>query len=230
MRRRRERRVHVAGSFLAPATVGLLLTSRLALASDDELRTGFLFRSDVTATSLVAYNWSNLSVVGASGESVHLEDVSFLPGAAVSINVGYSHDAPYRVGLGCTGQFGLVAGGGNGIPFTQIDGLLRLHFGPTFGFRWGARLPLELEVGLSYVRQDWIGSQVSIGSPQNGFPIDRGQQGALVGALVIWRPLGPRSIFGVAGGLDTSWTFVETPRGGAHAVTTGARLGVSVGL
>lgn len=70
-------------------------------------------------------------------------------GPRLGVNVGYGVSRLVRLGFGAGADFALDLATTQNIPFTDIDGWMRWFAGPTVGFRWGPRVPLELEVHLA---------------------------------------------------------------------------------
>lgn len=126
-------------------------------------------------------------------------------GPRLGVNVGYGVSRLVRLGFGAGADFALDLATTQNIPFTDIDGWMRWFAGPTVGFRWGPRVPLELEVHLAFTHQMPIGSQAVPG-------IDEG------------------SPFAVHGGVSYGWAFSGNSRQNANLLIGQLLLGVSVGL
>jgi hypothetical protein len=154
-------------------------------------------------------------------------------GPRLGVNVGYGVSRLVRLGFGAGADFALDLATTQNIPFTDIDGWMRWFAGPTVGFRWGPRVPLELEVHLAFTHQMPIGSQAVPGIDEGqASAYDLGSQmfGLKNGAILYYRPYGARSPFAVHGGVSYGWAFSGNSRQNANLLIGQLLLGVSVGL
>lgn len=154
-------------------------------------------------------------------------------GPRLAVNVGYGVSRLVRVGLGAGADFAMGLATTQNIPFTDIDGWIRWFAGPTVGFRWGPRVPLELEVHLAFTHQMPIGSQAQpliVGRPALAYELGSQMYGLKNGAILYYRPYGARSPFALHGGVSYGWSFTGTSRQNANLFIGSLLLGVSFGL
>lgn len=157
-------------------------------------------------------------------------------GPRLAVNLGYAPTRLVRLGLGASAAFALNAVEHQGIPNTELDGWMRWTVGPTVGFRFGPRVPLELEVGLAFSHSWIFGSQgFPADSDASLFDVGAKQFGTTSSALLFYRPGGPTSLFAVHAGLEGTWGLVQThPSDGSTTTNTAfihsLLLGLSLGL
>ena len=164
-----------------------------------------------------------------------LRDFSFatsmlVAGPLLGMNIGFAPSPQLRWGLRASLQGAAVLAGGQDIPSTGFNALLRATVGPTIGVRFAPQSPFELEFGLGFAAQMAVGSQNALGSPENRYPLGAAQYGVDALARGIWRPWGAKSAVGFQAGIDLGWAMTgerDTTTQGVQAVP---ELGLVVGL
>lgn len=218
---------------MAAALAVSLATNVAAAQPVGEAATGPLIKGELNLLGPgFAAQTTRFQAVDEDGD---LRDFSFssamlVAGPVVGLNVGFAPTQQLRWGLRGSLQGAAVLSGGQDIPFTDFDALLRITVGPTFGVRFAPQSPFELEFGLAFAAQLAAGSQVGIGAPENGYPLGSVQYGVDALARGIWRPWGAKSAIGFQAGIDLGWAMTgagETTTQGMQAVP---ELGLVVGL
>ena len=222
-------------SFRSLVPSGLVLTVAALLAPESaeaaEPVGGLLFRADASVAP-GAYRQYASNSAGQEAETY-----AATLGPRLALNLGYAPSRLIRLGFSASSDFSLNVIEHQGIPAAELDGWMRWVLGPTVGFRFGRRVPLELELGIG-VSHLWIfGSQWSIGNPIP-FDVSSKQFGSAGSALVVYRPGGPESVWGLHAGLLGGWGYskakepmsLSSDTTSTTAVTGSLLLGLSVGL
>lgn len=153
-------------------------------------------------------------------------------GPRLAFNFGYAPSRLVRLGLGFGADFAMNLFESQGIPSTQIDGWTRWFVGPTVGFRFGPRVPLELEASVAFANTASLGNGGTplIVGARTVYDFESPFYGMVNGAILYYRPDGPRSPFAVHGGVHYGWGFEGNSERNATFFTWSLLLGVSVGL
>lgn len=209
------------------AFAGLTMTSRKALAA--EPAKGWLFRGDAS----VAPGAYVQRVSNTAGEEA--EAYAALLGPRLGLNLGFAPSRHIRLGLAASADFAMNVAEKQGIPYTGLDAWMRWIVGPTVGFRFGPRAPWELEAGIGFSHLMFVGSQADICCPSPTYALGADQLGAAASALLMYRPGGADSIWGLHTGLLGGWGHLQQTSSpgnttSANAFTGSLLLGVSVGL
>lgn len=152
-------------------------------------------------------------------------------GPRLAFNVGYAPSRLVRLGLGFGADFAMNLFENQKIPSTEIDGWARWFVGPTVGFRFAPRVPLELEASVAFANLRPLGSSIQpviVGSSVYDFA--NPFYGMLNGAILYYRPSGARSPFALHGGVNYGWGFEGNSERNASFFTWSLLLGVSAGL
>lgn len=153
------------------------------------------------------------------------EAKGFALGPRIALNLGYAPSQMIRLGLGVGSDFAMNLTQEQNISQTDVDGWMRWFVGPTVGFRFAPRVPLELEASLAFAHMMHIGSQSTPDSAPK-YDLGESQFGMENGAILYYRPSGPRSLFAIHGGVRHGWAFGPN----SHTFTWSTVLGLSVGL
>ena len=209
--------------------LGLLLVPEAALAARP-VKDVVLFRADLSVVPSSYYQ----QVSSDSGDEANTFAVTL--GPRVGLNLGYAPSRLIRLGIGGAAAFTLNLADNQGIPSAQVDGWARWTVGPSIGFRFGPKVPIELDIAANFANFTSLGSQSSpLQGDPDGFDALAKQYGMTSTALLLWRPDGADSPFALHAGLEGTWGFGQaTAESGAGGSTTGfiqsILLGVSFGL
>jgi len=200
--------------------------------ASDTPATGPLIKLEVNAAGpgFAMQTTSFEDATGGSAEQFSFASPMLVFGPVVGLNLGYAPSQKLRVGLRGTASGTAVLAGGDGIPYTDFNAVMRLTGGPTVGFRFGPASPFELEFGLAFAGQMMAGGQAAIGAPDNGYPLGAVQYGVDALARAIWRPWGARSLIGFNFGVDVGWAAVPSGSSSTHAFLFTPEAGVVLGL
>lgn len=215
---------------IAVATLAALPSAAFA-APRDEPPTGLLLR--VQGHAIGAFSVTSTSFedrTGDSSERYAFETTHLFFGPAISANVGLGLGKRLRLGL--EGRYEVLPAtirSSGSLPFTSLDGWMRVALGPTLGYRFPSRTALELEGQLLFVQTNLLGGQAAIAAPENGFPLGSGLSGALVGGQLLWRPFGWDSLFALHGGLLGSLAHTGAESTDTKDLSLTAQLGVTLG-
>lgn len=176
-----------------------------------------LFRADFSAAPGVSFL-----------ETDENEDaLAFGLGSRAAFNLGYAPSQLIRLGFGAGADFAMNLAEDQNITQTDVDGFMRWFAGPSIGFRFAPRVPLELEASIGFAHMMHIGSQATSGvSEPPSYKVGAAQFGMENGAILYYRPGGPRSLFAIHGGVRHGWAYGPS----CHTFTWSTGLGVSVGL
>jgi hypothetical protein len=206
-----------------------------ALASEHSTRQpvkGLLLRLDVSAVGTFTQDETSFSVdaMGGDPEQLSFSSTGVAVGPKALVNLGFAPSRLVRLGayaaIEGAPQFSLEGS----IPNVSVDGHLRISVGPSVGFRFGPKTPLELELGLGVVRQQQMGMQTTIGSPDNRYPLGADKWGGEGGVKLFVRPGGAGDAFAFHVGLLGGLTVTSAGDTDTKAVLGGVELGVSLGL
>lgn len=195
----------------------------------DKRALGLLFRSDLS----LAPGGYVQHVANNSGDQA--DSYAAALGPRLALNLGFAPSRLVRLGLSVSTDFALNIVEEQNQPYTELDGWLRWIAGPTLGFRFGRRVPLELELGVGFSHILVIGSQAAIGDQALASSFGDPQFGPAASALLIYRPGGADSIWGMHAGLLSAWGHSQhSPSAGrtqsADVFTGSLLIGLSVGL
>jgi hypothetical protein len=209
--------------FVAPVLV-TLLSATPAHAARKPVKDVLLFRADAS----VAPGSYQLEVNNADGDSS--STYAFALGPRLGLNLGYAPSRLIRLGFGTAAAFSMTIAEDGDIPSAEVDGWARWTIGPSVGFRFGPKVPIELDIALNFATFQTLGSQVFPlqGSPSSFDALAR-RYGMTSTALLLWRPGGAADAFAFHAGLESTWGM----DGGASSGTMllqSLLLGISVGL
>jgi hypothetical protein len=218
---------------MAAAVVTCLATSSAAAQPVGEAEVGVVGKGEL---NLVGPGFASQTTrfQGVDEDGV-LRDFSFatsmvVAGPLLGMNVGFAPTPQLRWGLRASLQGLGVLAGGQDIPATGFNALLRATVGPTFGLRFAPQSPFELEFGLGFAAQMAVGGQVDIGSPENRYPLGASQYGVDMLARGIWRPWGAKSAIGFQAGIDLGWAMTGASDTTTQGIQAVPELGLVVGL
>lgn len=205
----------------APALI--LLSTSAAHAQRKPVKDVVLFRADVS----VAPGAYQLEVNSSAGEAENTYAMAL--GPRVGLNLGYAPSRLIRLGIGAAAAFSMTLAEDGGIPTAEVDGWARWTVGPSVGFRFGPKVPLELDVALNFANFMALGSQVSIAGDDIEFDALAKRYGITSTALLLWRPGGAADPFALHAGLENTWGY-----GGGYSTGTmlmqSLLLGITLGL
>jgi hypothetical protein len=185
-----------------------------------------LFRADASA----AFGGYFLQVNDGFGQS---DAKGLTLGPRVALNLGYAPSHLIRIGLGVGADFAMNLWGEQNIPNTTVDGWMRWFAGPTVGFRFAPKTPLEIEAHLAFAHLRPVGSQATVTVPgydPAAYELGSNQFGMANGVTFFYRPSGPRVPFALFAGLHFGWAVGANSDKNALTVTEALQLGVSGGL
>ena len=157
------------------------------------------------------------------------EEVFGTLGPALALNLGFAPSKLIRLGLAGSAAVGANFYEDRASSGPDPDGLFQWSVGPTVGFRFGPRVPLELEVGLHLTSVILFGSNDDGSRIPEVFRLGESQYGVGSNASLIWRPGGADSEFGVHVGLRSAVTY-PSYNGDLTTYLGSAQLGLSLGL
>jgi hypothetical protein len=161
---------------------------------------------------------------------------AFAIGPRLGLNLGYAPSKLIRIGLGGAAAFSMNVADNQGIPSAQVDGWARWTVGPSVGFRFGPKVPLELDVALNFANFMNLGSQAT---PTQGggtnFDLLAKQYGMTNTVLLLFRPGGADDEFAIHAGIEGTWGMADSAvSGGVSTNNVGflqsVLLGISLGL
>ena len=191
---------------------------------------GLLLRADLSlAPGAYVQHVSNTAGDQADASAASL-------GPRLGLNLGFAPSRLIRLGLSISTDFSLNVVEDQGLPDIELDGWVRWILGPTVGFRFGPSVPLELELGAGFSHMIVIGSQALVDEGGSlAYQVGDQQFGPAGSALLVYRPGGADSIWGLHAGLLGGWGHAQhSPRRGsttfADAFTGSLLLGLSAGF
>jgi hypothetical protein len=144
----------------------------------------------------------------SDGESA--EAYAFAIGPRLGLNLGYAPSRLIRLGIGGAAAFSMNIADQQGIPSAQVDGWARWTVGPSVGFRFGPKVPIELDVALNFANFTNLGSQGSNGSTSASFDTLAKQYGMTTTVLLLFRPGGANDEFALHAGLEGTWGMAQS--------------------
>lgn len=202
----------------------LLLLSAPAAAARKPVKDVVLLRADAS----LAPGSYQLEINNSAGESE--STYAFALGPRLGLNLGYAPSRLIRLGIGTAAAFSVTLAEDGDIPNAEVDGWARWTVGPSIGFRFGPKVPLELDIAVNFANFMTLGSQVT---PLQGEPATfdalAKRYGMTSTALLLWRPGGAADAFALHAGLESTWGM----DGGASSGTMllqSLLLGISIGL
>jgi hypothetical protein len=208
--------------FVAPVLVTLLSVTP-AHAARKPVKDVLLFRADAS----VAPGSYQLEVNSAAGESE--STYAFALGPRLGLNLGYAPSRLIRLGFGTAAAFSMTIAEDGDIPTAEVDGWARWTIGPSVGFRFGPKVPIELDIALNFANFMTLGSQATTPGDPIEFDALAKRYGMTSTALLLWRPGGAADAFAFHAGLESTWGM----DGGASSGTMllqSLLLGISLGL
>lgn len=178
---------------------------------------------------LAQFNATEQDVVG--GGSGTGSDFSTTIGPKLGLNIGFAFSPTFRFGLYGTAMGSPVISGGDGFPSVSLDASFRWTVGPMATLRLGRHSPFELEAGIGFSHQIFVGSTSESTQPGDaGYKMGAdffGGEGTVHG---IWRPGGAGSLFGIMAGASFGWLKSSGTSNEATASLIGPEAGISLGF
>jgi len=218
-------------SRLVPVLVAVLLTLTTAAAgaAPKPVKGAVLFRVDASAGP----GTYQLHVSNSGGEEA--DHFALALGPRLGLNLGYGVSRLIRIGLNGSAAFSLNLAEDEGIPSAEVDGWARWNIGPSVGFRFGPKVPIELDVAVQFANFQSLGSQTSIGGMLS-FDALAKQYGMTSTVLLLWRPGGAKDEFALHAGLEGTWGLSSSTPAGSSTESQQAMflqsllVGISFGL
>jgi len=180
----------------------------------------------VRADASIAPGAYELEIDNSAGESSSTYAMAL--GPRLGLSLGYAPSRLVRLGIGTAAAFSMTLAEGGGIPSAEVDGWARWTVGPSVGFRFGPKVPIELDIALNFALSQTLGSQVDIGGGTS-FDALAKRYGVTSTALLLWRPGGAADLFALHAGLESTWGMDGGSSSGTMLMQS-LLLGISVGL
>lgn len=193
---------------------------------------GFLLKVEGNAIAGFGAQATSFEVTSGDGDArqAAFSTQQLFVGPAGALNFGYAPSRELRLGVRGAYQHGFAVVTGDSLPYTGIEEVGQWVVGPTLGFRSGPRSPVELELGVGFVLQQFGGQQALIAAPDNGYPLGADQYGVNAIGRFIWRPGGAGHGLGIQLGVNATWAMTTANATDTHGLVIGPEAGLVVGF
>ncbi len=102
-----------------------------------------------------------LRAAGLDGRRTVDDSFAFTIGPRLGVNLGYAPTRLIRLGIGSAVAFSTSVAKTDGTLSALVDGWGRWTIGPSVGFRFGPKVPIELDLAVNFANFANFGSQAS---------------------------------------------------------------------
>jgi hypothetical protein len=168
-------------------------------------------------------------------DSDEASNFAFTLGPRLGLNLGWGPSRLIRLGIGGAAAFAMSVADDDGFVSAEVDGWARWTVGPSVGFRFGPKVPIELDIAVNFANFQALGEQTTAVGGSDSFDALAKQYGMTSTALLLFRPGGSDSPFALHAGLEGTWGMATatTENDGASSASgfmQSLLLGVSIGL